>query len=126
MKLKIAVIFILIFSLSGIFIVNDEIEAKHNVIKMPDKISVKKFNEIKLSEMLGTVEKHKELKVEEIKYDNKDAYINVLVNGNMQSINEIANSLRQEKILIKINQITIVKNPQDEGAKMQLVFKRYR
>lgn len=125
MKVKIAVILVLIFALASIYTVNNKIKPKNNTIKMPSKVKVKKWNGIKLSKMLDIVEKYKELKIEDIKYDNKDACINILINGNIQNINDIVSDLRQEKNLLKINQVTVVKNSQGECAKMQLVFKRY-
>ncbi|MCD2345173.1 hypothetical protein [Clostridium guangxiense] len=125
MKIKIALIPILISAFLCIFVVNNEIKFKSNNIKTPRKTVMKKYKKIKFSEILDTLEKYKGLKIDEVKYDNMDAYANVSINGNIKDINNMVSNFRQEKNLIGIKEINVTKTSENERAKMKLVFRHY-
>lgn len=126
MKIKIGLIFLLISTSLCIFRINNKIQFTNNTIKAPKQVIVKKYKKITVNQMLNTVGKYNQLQLGEIKYDSKNAYICVLINGNIQSINNIVNNLRKEKNLIGIKEINISKVSQNEEAEMKLFFKRYQ
>lgn len=125
MKIKIALIVVLISALLCISLVNNKIKFKGSSIKKTHKISAKKYKKIKSSEILATIEKYKELKLKEIKYDNNNAYIGVSANGDIQSINNIVTNFRKEKHAAGIEEINLVKASENDGAEMKLFFKLY-
>lgn len=125
MRIKITLIFILISACLCISIINNRIQFKHSNIKTSHKVFVKKYKKVKSSEILGIIEKYKELKLEEIKYDNNSAYISVSANGDIQSIDNIVNNFRKEKDAAGIEEINLVKTSEHDGAEMKLVFKPY-
>lgn len=86
---------------------------------------MKKYKKIKFSEILDTLEKYKGLKIDEVKYDNMDAYVNVSINGNIKDINNMVSNFRREKNLIGIKEINVTKTSENERAKMKLVFRHY-
>lgn len=125
MKIKIALIFGLISAILCVLLVNSKIQIKDRDIKMPHKVSAKRYKKIKSSEILDIVEKYKELKLEEIKYDNNNAYVGVSINGDIQSINNIVNNFREEKAAAGIEEINLVKTSEHNLAEMKLIFKLY-
>lgn len=125
MRVKIGLIFILISALLCILLINNKIQFKSNTVKTTHKISEKKYKKIKSSEILDIMDKYKELKPEEIKYDNNNAYISVSANGDIKSINNIVSNFRKEKDAAGIEEINVVKDSEHEGAEMKLVFKHY-
>lgn len=126
MKIKIGLIFLLVSTFLCIFIVSNKIQFRNNTIKVPKQVTVKKYKKITVSEILNTVGKYNELKVEEVKCDNKDAYVCISINGNIQSVNNMMNNLRKEKNLLAIKEINISKVSQNEEAEMKLFFKHYQ
>lgn len=125
MRVKIGLIFILISALLCILLINNKIQFKNSMVKTLHKTSSKKYRKIRSSEILDTMDKYKELKLEEIKYDNNNAYISVSVSGNIQSVNNIVSNFRKEKDAAGIEEINVVKDSEHEGAEMKLVFKHY-
>lgn len=122
MKMKIALVFLLFSTLVCIFIINNKIEFRNNKIKVPKKVIVARYKKIKVSEILNAVKKYNELKLGEVKYDNKNAYICILVNGNIENINNVVNNLRKEKNLKEIKEISISKVSQNDEAEIKLLF----
>lgn len=125
MKIKIVLVFVLISTCLCISLINNKIQFKDSNIKTSHKVSVKKYKKIKSSEILGIMEKYKELKLEEIKYDNNSAYISVSANGDIQSINNIVNNFRKEKAAAGIEEINVSETLKHDSAQMKLVFKPY-
>lgn len=125
MKIKMALIFVLISGILCISLVNNKIQIKGSNIKTPHKVPVKRYRKLKSSEILDIMEKYKELKLEEIKYDNNNAYVGVSVNKDIQSINNIVNNLRKEKAVAGIEEISVTKTSKYDGTEMKLVFKPY-
>lgn len=125
MKIKIALMFVLISALLCISLINNKIKIKDSGIKTSHKVYIKRYNKIKSSEILDIIEKYKGLKLEEIKYDNNNMYVDVSANGDVKNINNIVNNFRQEKAAAGIEEINFNKTSGHDESEMKLLFKPY-
>lgn len=126
MKSKIFIICMLSITIFCEYFINNSIKTKYNQIN--NKIYVNKINnktsDIKYSEVLSIIEKYEKLEVEDMRFNDNSKAIDVTVslNDDLSNASNIINSLKREKSLVEVRNISVKKSNLGMITQIMLTF----